>query len=122
MVVDLAVAQQAEQPLDFLVADGAAEADAVNVTHWNEDGRVVGDDAEMKEAAGGAENRLVFDPFNDSQTMIRVNDLVTDLKCHRFPPRSAVWKAKKCTGSPLSIPDEGAEYNGNGRKTLFLRI
>src|SRR5207248_3529623 len=85
VVVDLAVAEQAEQPLDFLVGDGAAKADAVDVAHRHEHGRVVCDDAEMKEAAGGTKNGLVLDALDDTQTMIRVNDLITDLKRHGSP-------------------------------------
>ena len=85
MVVDLAVAEQTEQPLDFVVADGAAEADAVDVAHRHEHGRVVGDDPEMVKAAGGAENGFVFDALDDPETMIRVNDLVADFKCHGSP-------------------------------------
>jgi hypothetical protein len=37
------------------------------------------------EAAGGTENRLFLDAFNDTETMVWVNDLVTDLKCHISP-------------------------------------
>ena len=85
VVVDLAVAEQAEQPLDFFVADGAAQADAVDVAHRHEHGRFVGDDAEMIETAGGAENGFLFDAFDDPETMIRVNDLVADFKCHGSP-------------------------------------
>ena len=85
MVVDLAVAEQAEQPLDFVVADRAAEADAVDVAHGNEHGRFVRDDPEMIETAGGTENRFLLDAFDDAETMIRVNDLVADFKCHGSP-------------------------------------
>ena len=85
VVVDLAVAEQAEQPLDFFVGDGAAEADAVDVAHRNEHGGVVRDDSQMVETAGGAENGFVFDPLDDAETMIRVNDLVADFKCHGSP-------------------------------------
>jgi hypothetical protein len=45
-------------------------------------------------AAGGSENRLVFNPLYDAETMIRVNDLVADLKCHGSPSGSSVWKAE----------------------------
>src|SRR5438034_7350365 len=64
MVVDLAVAEQAEQPLDFLVADRAAEADAVDVTQGNQYGRLIRDDAEMIKAAGRPEDSLLFDAFD----------------------------------------------------------
>ena len=60
-------------------------SDAVDVAHRHEHGRVVRDDADMKKAAGGPENSLVFDAFDDTQPVIRVNDLVTDLKRHNSP-------------------------------------
>src|SRR5947199_272288 len=81
----LAVAEQAEQPLDFAVGDRAAQADAVDVAHRHEHGRVVGNDAQMIEAAGSSENSFVFDAFDDAETVIRVNDLVADFKCHGSP-------------------------------------
>ena len=85
MVVDLAVAEQAEEPLDFVVADGAAEADAVDIRQWHEDGRVVGNDAQVIEAASGTKDGLFFDALDDPETMVRVNDLVADFKCHGSP-------------------------------------
>jgi hypothetical protein len=39
----------------------------------------------VKEAAGGPKNGFIFDAFDDAQTMIRVNDLVADLKRHGSP-------------------------------------
>jgi hypothetical protein len=39
----------------------------------------------MVKTAGGAENGFVFDAFDDPETMIRVNDLVADFKCHGSP-------------------------------------
>ena len=85
MVVDLAVTEQAEQPLDFHIADGATQADAVDVGNRDEHDRFVGDDAKVIETACSAENGLFFDAFDDPETMIRVNDLVSDLKCHGSP-------------------------------------
>ena len=41
----------------------------------------------MVEPAGGPEDGLLFDAFNDAETMIRVNDLVTSLECHVSPVR-----------------------------------
>ena len=85
MVVDLAVAEQAEQTFDFHVADGAAQADAVDVGDRDEHDGFVGDDAKVIETAGSAEDGFFFDAFDDPETMIRVNDLVSDLKCHGSP-------------------------------------
>jgi hypothetical protein len=39
----------------------------------------------MIKAAGGAQNGFVFDAFYDPETMIRVDDLVADFKCHGSP-------------------------------------
>src|SRR6185503_13379062 len=92
---DLPVAELAEQPVDFLIRNGASQADAVDVAHRHEHGGVVGDDAKMIEAARSAENGLVFDSFDDPETMIRVNDLVADLKCHRSPCLEALmWQVE----------------------------
>ena len=121
MVVDLAVAEQAEQPLDLVVADGAAQADAVDVAHRNEHGGVVGDDPKMVEAAGGTEDGLVFDPFDDPETMVRVNDLVADFKCHGSPCKErSVWKAESRASSPLSIAHgRGRTQRQTARKRGF---
>ncbi len=94
MIVDLAVAQQAEQPLDVVVADGAAQADAVNIAYGHEDGRVVGDDAEVIETAGGTKNSFLFDALDDPETVIRVNDLVADFKCHESPCRKRFMEGR----------------------------
>src|SRR5881397_296993 len=85
MAVDLPIAKDAEQALDFFVGNRAAQADAVDVAQWNEDDRLVGDDAQMIKATSGAENSFFFDPFDDPETMIRVNDLVSDFKRHGSP-------------------------------------
>ena len=85
MVVDLAVAEESEQPLDFYVADGAAEADAVDVRERDKHGGFVRNDPKMVEAAGRTEDRFLLDALHDSQAMIRVYDLVADFKCHSSP-------------------------------------
>jgi len=66
MVVDLPVAEQAEQPLDVFVADRAAQAHAVDIAQRHEHGRIVRDDPEMVKTAGGTEDGFVFDAFDDS--------------------------------------------------------
>ena len=85
MVVDLAVAQQREQALDFFVADRLAQADAVDVGDGHEHRGVVRDDAEVKEPAGRTKNGFFFDPFDDTEPVVRVDDLVADLECHVSP-------------------------------------
>ena len=85
VIVDLAVAEQPEQPLDLFVADRAAEADAVNVVHGNEHGGFVGDHAQVIKTAGCTENCFGFDALNDAESVIWVNDLVTNLECHTSP-------------------------------------
>src|SRR5262245_28537781 len=94
MVVNLAVAEEAKQAFDLFVANRAREPDAVHIDHGNEDRVVVGDNAQIVKTAGRAENRLFFDTFDDTQTMIRVDDLVADLKCHGSPSGRAIWKAE----------------------------
>ena len=116
MIVDLAVAQQAEQPLDFFVADGAAQADAVDVGQRYEHGRVVGDDAEVIETAGGTENSFVFDALDDPETMIRVNDLVADFKCHESPCWKRSMEGRNQTGSSPSIAHFRAGDNEKGQQ------
>jgi hypothetical protein len=39
----------------------------------------------MVEAAGGAEDCFGFDALNDAESVIWVNDLVTNLECHMSP-------------------------------------
>jgi hypothetical protein len=82
VIVDLPVAEQPEEALDVLVVDGATQTDTVDVADWNEHRRVVGNDPEMIETASGTEDGFFFDALDDPETMIRVNDLVDDLKCH----------------------------------------
>ena len=85
MVINLAVAEQPEEPFDFLVADGATKTNAVDVADWDEHGRVVGCDPKVVETARRAEDRLVLNPLDDAQTMIRVYDLVTDFNVTKSP-------------------------------------
>ena len=82
VVVDLAVAEQREESIDFRVLDGLAQADAVNVGDRHQHCRVVRDDPQVEEPAGRSQNGFFFDSFYDAEPMIRVNDLVSDLECH----------------------------------------
>jgi hypothetical protein len=85
VIVDLAVAEEPEEPFDLLVADGAPEAHAVHVVDGNEDGRLVRYHPEMVEAAGCTEDGLGFDALYYAESVIWVNDLVTNLECHTSP-------------------------------------
>jgi hypothetical protein len=44
----------------------------------------------MKETAGSTQNSFLFDPFDDAETMVRVDDLVADLECHVSPVAGSV--------------------------------
>src|SRR5260370_2965111 len=58
----------------------------------------------MIKAASRAKNSLVFDPLDNSKTMIRVNDLVADLKCHGSPCcRKLSMEGRSRAGSSLII-------------------
>ncbi len=85
MIVDLAVAEEGEEPFDLFVADRAPQADAVDVVDRNEHGRFVRDHPQMIEPAGGAEDGFGFDALNDAESVVWVNDLVTNLECHMSP-------------------------------------
>src|SRR5262249_16150644 len=91
VVVDLAVAEQTEEALDFLVADRAAQADTVHIGDGDEHRRIVRDNSEVIEAAGSAEDGFLFDSFDDPETMVRVDDLVADFKCHESPCPEALY-------------------------------
>ena len=85
MVVDLAVPQTAEQLLHVGIRNRAPQPDFAGIGDWHENRRFVGDDPEMIEPARGAEDGLVFDTLDNAKTMVRVNDLVTDLESHESP-------------------------------------
>ena len=85
MIVDAAVTEKAEETLDLFVGDGLPQTDVVDVGDGHEHRRVVRHDPQMKKAAGGAKNGFFFDTFNDAESMIRVDDLVTELECHVSP-------------------------------------
>jgi hypothetical protein len=44
----------------------------------------------VKESAGGAKNGFFFDPFDDAESVVRVDDLVADLECHVSPAAAIV--------------------------------
>jgi len=110
--VDLAVAEEREETIDLFVVDRAPQADAVNIVDWNENGRLVRDHPEMVEAAGGAEDGFGFDALNDAESVIWVNDLVTNLKCHMSPSNKVSRLGVRPTCSSISIaqsPEPGNE-------------
>ena len=85
MIVDLPVAEESEQPLDLLIADRAPQPDAIDVVDGDEHRGFVRDHAEMIEAASSAEDGFGCDALNYAESVIRVNDLVTNLECHTSP-------------------------------------
>ncbi len=104
MVIDLAVAERVEEPLDFRVADGAAKPDAVDVVDRHEHRRLVGDDAQMIKPAGSTEDGLLFDTDNDPEPLVRVNDLVSNLECHSGSPvMRCVDEGTKLSQNVLSV-------------------
>jgi len=71
----------------------------------------------MVETASGTKNGLFFDALDDPKTMIRVNDLVTDFKCHVSPCQEARYgRTELLPSSPSSIAHDDPKDNGNGRK------
>jgi hypothetical protein len=59
----------------------------------------------MVEAACGTEDGFGFDALNDAESVVWVNDLVTNLECHMSPTIkvSRMGVPSKC--SPLSIAE-----------------
>jgi hypothetical protein len=97
VVVDLAVAERVEQTLDLSIANRATQPDAVDIVERHENGRFIGNDAKMIEAAGGTEDGLLFDTRNDPEPLVGVNDLVADLECHNGSPvMRCLMKARNC--------------------------
>src|SRR5690606_27082883 len=94
VVVDLAVAEASEQPLDVGVRDRTTQADFGRVRHRHQNRRLVGENPKMVEPARGTEDGLFFDALDYTETMIRVNDLVADLECHVSPVREKVARRR----------------------------
>jgi hypothetical protein len=63
VVVDLAVAEEAEESFDVVIADRAPKTDAVDVRYGYEHGCVVGHDAKMVKTAGRTEDGFLLDPL-----------------------------------------------------------
>ena len=88
---DLAVAQEAEQALDFLVRDRLAKSDAIDIGDGHQHRRVIGNYSKMKKSAGRSKNGFFFDAFYDAEPVVRVDDLVADLECHISPVAGRLW-------------------------------
>ncbi len=84
MAVDFAVAEEVEQALHFEVANRPPQPDAIDVVHGNKNSCFIGH-AQLVKAARRAQNRLRLDPLDDTEPMIRVDDLVANLECHVTP-------------------------------------
>jgi len=89
MVIDLSVAEQHEQPFNFFVRNGAAETNVVDIGDGHEHRRLIRQNSEVEKTASCSENGLFFDLLDDPESMIRVYDLVTDLKSH--VPLVSIW-------------------------------
>src|SRR4029453_13374122 len=83
--IDLAVAEETVETIDFRIAYGLAKAYAVCVFARNEPRRLVRHHAELVKPAGHTHDGSALDLLNDAEPMIRVNDLVADLECHVAP-------------------------------------
>jgi hypothetical protein len=89
VVIDFAVAQQLEQAFNFLVRDGPAQANVIDIRDRHKHRRLVRQNSEVEKTASSTENSLLFDLLDDPESMIRVDDLVTDLKSH--VPLVSIW-------------------------------
>ena len=87
MVVNLTVAQPAEQPVDVRVGNRPTQANFIRVGQGHQHGGLVRDDLEMVKPASRPEDCLFFDALDDAKSMIRVNDLVTNQESHESPVR-----------------------------------
>jgi hypothetical protein len=85
MIVDLAVAEQAKQAVDLFVADGTAKTYTVDVVDGYEYGGFIRHHAKVIKAARRPKNGFGFDALNNAESVIWVNDLVTNLECHTSP-------------------------------------
>ena len=143
LAVDLAVAEDSEQAIDFGVTNRAAQSDAVGVADGHEHHRLVRGNAEGVESARRAENGLLFDALDDAETVIRVDDLVTDLECHvspvrgrvksggvRFRPATSIQQAvrnakifgRKSFGFAFASPSKGVPAGAGGWRLTGLLL
>jgi hypothetical protein len=71
----------------------------------------------MIKTAGGTEDCLCFDALNYAESVIWVNDLVTNLECHTSPKAQVTGKEFAEMSSPSSIPEDWVTGNENRKKT-----
>jgi hypothetical protein len=67
-----------------MVADSAPESDAVDVVDGHENRRFVRH-PELIKTTRRAHDGLGLDALDHTKTVIRVNDLVSDIECHVSP-------------------------------------
>src|SRR5687768_11079149 len=111
-----------EQPFHLFVGDRAPQADVIHVGDRYEHRCLVGNDAKMEKAAGRAEDRFLLDLFDDTETMVWVNDLVANLK-------GIVCLASGSESEGLDVLPRREVYrrrppeiNGKGRKSLIFCV
>ena len=76
----------------------------------------------MEKPAGGTKNCFLFDPFDDTETMVRVDDLVADLEIHVSPVAGSWWQERIRAGNYLmSIVDGRPEINDKWPKKACFR-
>jgi hypothetical protein len=121
MVVDLAVPEQAEQSFDLIVRNRAPQTYSVYVRDWDKHRGFIGDNAQMIKTASGSKNGFLLDPFDDAETMIRVNDLVSDCESHGSPCWQRYMEGRIRTGSLLSIQHGALLDNAKGPESGLFR-
>jgi hypothetical protein len=75
----------------------------------------------MIKTAGCTEDCLCFDALNYAESVIWVNDLVTNLECHTSPKAQVTGKEFAEMSSPSSIPEDKVTGNENCKKTGAFR-
>ena len=103
--------------LAWLLPDESnSRADAVRVADRHEHHRLVRGNTKRVEPAGSAEDGFFFDSLDDAETVIRVDDLVTDLECHVSPVLGRVLSGG-CRSRPImSIQKAGTILKEIGHK------
>jgi len=88
------VAEQATEPAvtavvyegaRLIIGDGSSEPNALDVFDRNQNGRVARNHPQRIKATGGSHNCLFFDSLNYTKSVIWVNDLIANIKCHISP-------------------------------------
>src|SRR5215203_7492862 len=87
VIVDFSVAEKIEESIDFFVVDRPPETNVIDVVYRNENRCFIRHHAQVVKTAGRPQNCFGFDALNDAESVVWVNDLVTDLKCHVSPAK-----------------------------------